>query len=151
MLVQFSHKTQKYQTAILGMIIISMVLIMSQISLHALMLQEKKLATYPPLSIATDISMEKHCAQPSQTPASQISALQKNQPIQCQSFLSITDSLSVNTVLSIDLAQLSSVLFYISFTEPALNKLSFHQLNIFNSIIKTFFPSISIKLHSFLI
>ena len=146
MLMNFLYATKKYQKAVLGLVIVSMVLVMSQISLHALMLQQKTSANYQPLTISADVSIEQHCAQTAQNIKHQ-----ENQTIQCQSFLSILDSLSSNTSLSIDLPQLGAILFFIPLIESTINTQSFHQLNILNSVIKTLFPSITIKLHSFLI
>jgi hypothetical protein len=137
MLINFLHFTKKYHKGILGMIIVSTILIMSQISLHAFMYQQNTTASQQQLSISVDISEDQHCA--------------TTQSVQCQSFLSLADNFSINAALSVDLPQFSSLLFIVSFIETALNKQSFRQINIFNFIIKTLFPPISIQLHSYLI
>ena len=142
MLINFLHSTKKYHKGILGLIIVSTILIMSQISLHAFMYQQNTTASQQQLSISIDMPVEQHCASAS---------LQENQTVQCQSILSIADNFSINTTISVDLPQFSSLLFIVSFIETALNKQSFRQINIFNFIIKTLFPPISIQLHSYLI
>ncbi len=137
MLIYFSQTTHRYQKAILGLIIISMVLVMSQISLHALMLQE--------------LTLQKQSTQTQQLSANTTHCEQLSQATPCQSIISISDSLSVNSILAATTTDFISFPFLLSFGEPKLNQLGSYQLSTFNFIIKIFSPSINIKLHSFLI
>jgi len=146
MLVDFLHSTQKYQKAILGLIVVSMILVMSQISQHGFMIQLKETPTQQQLSISSNDSNTEHCLQSSQN-----IDITENISTQCQTYLSVSDSSSANTTLSIVLPDLNSALSILSHVETTISSFSRFQLNIYNYIIHTFLPSITIKLHSFLI
>jgi len=146
MLVDFLHSTQKYQKAILGLIVISMILVMSQISQHGFMLQQKATPTQQQLSISTNVPNTEHCVQ-----SSQDTSLAEKINVQCQTYLSVSDSSSENTTLSIVFPDFNSGLFVLSNVEVTISSFSRFQLNTYNYIIHSLFPSIAIKLHSFLI
>ncbi|MFK5986785.1 MAG: hypothetical protein QM479_15370 [Pseudomonadota bacterium] len=126
---------------------------MSQISLHALMYQQKLATSHPIqqqsqllLSINNDAAIDQHCGQIAQN-----NTLNNNASIQCQSIISISDSLSVNSILFDKSPDFVTIPFLLSYRQSSLNKIRSKQLTIFNFVIKTFFPPLTLKLHSFLI
>ncbi len=135
MLINFSHSTQQYHKGILALIMVSMILIMFQVSQHGLMLQEK-------------LSIQNHCPQQTQN-LQQLSEQLPEQ--QCQTFLSTSDTLNTHSNLSANLADASLSLFSTAFPETLLKQSSNQKLAVYMLAIKTYPPSIIIKFHSLLI
>ena len=156
MLITFSHCTKKYHTSILGLIVVSMILIMSQINIHSLMLQQKmQHQSTSTLELKqTDLQQAKavgqHCAQSTSDITSQSIGSLSTGP-QCQSFISIADSLGTSSNLSITFPDFSAITFFIPLSESISSQNNDYQRSVYHLLIKTLFPTILIKLHSFLI